>query len=640
MSAAASSLEAVATAAGLLVDWTDCDGVDRRVAEPTLLTVLGALGLPAAQPAQRRDALAQLRVAANRPLLTVQVGANVQANVADGACEWEHEDGTRVAVRSDAQGRVPAPGMAGYWHLSCGAWQQAVAVAPVRCFGMHDAVGSDARSWGLVLQPYATRGEHDGGTGDTATCARWAQRAARAGADALALGPVHAAGRIDAGYSPYSPTDRRYFEAIYAAPVDTFGGAALTALERTPHLRHALAELRRGTLIDWPAAAAAKWQWLETLQATLGDSDAATASDRARFEREGGSALAAHARFMHTHHGIAPPLYLFGQWLVTRGWQRLHADARRAGMRLGLVADLAVGFDPDGSEAHAAGDALLPGLVLGAPPDAFAATGQTWGVGTWSPQGLQRTGFAPFIGLLRAVMRDRGGLRIDHILGWQRLWVVPRGAHAGEGAYLQYPLQDLLNLVAIESWRHRCIVIGEDLGVVPEGIRDALAARGVMGMDVLPFCRDDTGAFLPPSHWRRQAVGMTGTHDLPTLVGWRRGQDLRWHARLGHLDDTAARAATARRQADIARLDQATGLPAGADDTTARLAALRLVAASPAPLALLPAEDALGLAEQVNLPGTVGVHPNWRQRLPANGQGHALDQAMAAFDTARRENTP
>jgi 4-alpha-glucanotransferase len=233
-------------------------------------------------------------------------------------------------------------------------------------------------------------------------------------------------------------------------------------------------------------------------------------------------------------------------------------------------------------------------------------------------------------------MRDRGGIRVDHILGWQRLWVVPEGADAAQGAYLRYPLQDLLNLTAIESWRHRCIVIGEDLGVVPPGIRQTLAARGVLGMDVLAFTRDESGEYLPPSGWRPEAVALTGTHDLPTLVGWRRGLDLGWRQRLGELDAAAFRQQAAERRAEVARLDQALG-SADLDDASARLAALDYVASSAAALALLPVEDALGLGGQVNLPGTVATHPNWRQRLPDGGYEATLEESMTRFAAARMQ---
>lgn len=630
----AASLADVAAAAGVMVDWTDVAGMPQRVDDQALAAILERLALPAATSLQRRDALHALAVRHQAGVLrTAIVRESVAVGPVDSACVWVHEDGSSESTRTDAGGRVDAPARPGYWTVACAGVVQRVAVAPVCCFGVIDALGADARAWGLVLQPYAARGEHDAGIGDTAACAAWAVRVAAAGADAMALGPVHAANAVGQDYSPYSPGDRRYLEALYAAPVQALGEVALRALDEHPVLRAELDLLRNAELIDWPAVASAKWSWLSEVQRAVAG-DVATAQALQRFEHEGGAALAAHVDFMHARLALPRSLYVFGQWLVTRGWQQAQSQALGSGMRLGLIADLAVGFDPSGAEAAAGADACLRGLVLGAPPDAFCAGGQVWGVSSYSPSGLQVQGYAPFIALLRAVMRDRGGIRVDHILGWQRLWVVPEGADAGQGAYLRYPLQDLLNIAAIESWRHRCIVIGEDLGVVPPGIRQTLAARGVMGMDVLAFTRDDTGHFLPAADWRADAVAMTGTHDLPTLVGWRRGLDLAWRHRLGELDQPGLGQQLSARAADVALLDTALGVEC-AEPQDGRGAALEFVASGPTVLALLPVEDALGLAEQVNLPGTVGTHPNWRQRLPRDGHEPVLADSMARFAAAR-----
>jgi len=634
------SLTELAGAAGLCCTWTDVNGQSRRVADATLAEVLRALGLPAATAAQRREAMHQAVGSVAPPLRTCQVQEWLEIGAAEAACEWQHEDGSVVAGRTDAAGSVQAPGRPGYWLLRQGTAELRVAVAPPRCFGMCDALGPQGRGWGLVLQAYAARGEHDAGMGDTAACGEWAWRAAGAGADALALGPVHAAGVIDAGFSPYSPSDRRFLEPLYAAPVELLGDGARAALMGNPDLRGELERLEQGDYIDWPATAAAKWRWLARVHRACGQAAPDVMTDLQRYERDGGPALAAHVAFMHTRHGHNPAVYLFAQWLATRGWQRVHDGARRAGMKIGLIADLAIGFDPHGAEAHAAGDTALHGLLLGAPPDPFCAAGQVWGITSYSPTGLASRGFLPFIQLLRAVMHDRGGVRIDHILGLQRLWVVPGGADAGEGAYLRYPVRDLLNLVAIESWRQRCIVIGEDLGLVSPDIRTLLARRGVLGTDVLAFCRDAAGAFLPPQAWRRDAVAMTGTHDLPTLVGWRRGCDLRWRERLGQLDPSTLRREQTQRRHDVAQLDRMLPIGSHKDAAAVRLAALRHVASSAAPLALVPVEDALGLDQQVNLPGTVDQHPNWRRRLPRRLGGTALQEAMACMAEVRRKHSP
>lgn len=634
------ALHALAQEAGLLIDWVDAADQQRRVAVPTLRTVLGALGLPAANARQCEDSLRQCQDGLDVvPLLTTQRGTRFSVGAPGTACEWQAEDGGRIAVQADDQGDVVAPNAIGYWMLHHQGRAQRVAVAPLRCFGVADACGDGSpRAWGVGLQVYSARQPDDAGIGDVEAAATWVRQSSLAGADAMALGPVHAARPVDQHYSPYSPSDRRYFDPLHAAPVRVLGEAALQAMAQVEGLGQRFSALHRQAMIDWPASAAAKWEWLKVLHRELASMPAACHADFARFVDAGGESLRAYATFAAGDFGDDDPaLQLFAQWLAARGWAGLQREARERGMAIGLIADLAVGFDPAGAEAAAWPDAVMHGLVLGAPPDAFNAAGQQWGIGSYSPVGLRRSGYAPFLSLLRAVMRDRGGVRIDHILGLLRLWVVPEGADTADGAYLRYPLHDLLNLLALESWRHRAVVIGEDLGVVPPGIRAELSQRGVMGIDVLMFTRDyaSDGHFLAPSEWRRDAVATTTTHDLPTVVGWRQARDLDWRARLGMAQPEELREARAQRKLDIEALERAKARAAVcADDPW--LGTLCFTARAPAPLALLPVEDALALIEQPNLPGTVAVHPNWCRRLPDPLPQATLHRALVAFSDARR----
>jgi 4-alpha-glucanotransferase len=635
-------LHTLAAAAGLLVDWIDASDTPRTVGDDSLRSALGALGLDAHNPAACRDSLRRLQASDTAaPLLTAELGTPIAAAGTPAAVyRLEHEDGRRRDGRFDAQGRVEALDAPGYWTLQHGDRHTTLALAPARCYGVAEAVGDPApRRWGLSLQVYSAQGPHDAGIGDADGVAAWADRIATAGGDAIALSPVHAARPIGAHYSPYSPGDRRFLDPLQAAPARVLGGAAAQRAMHAAGLERAFAEAQARALIDWPASAAAKWQWLRQLHADFAQADAALHADFAAFQHERGAALRDYAAFAARDFGDADPaLHTFAQWLAARSWAGVQQQARAAGMGIGLIADLAVGFDPGGAEAAAWPQAVLAGLELGAPPDAFNGDGQAWGIGGYSPNGLRTSGYAPFIELLRAVLRDRGGVRIDHILGLLRLWVIPRGARSADGVYLRYPLHELLRLLALESWRHRAIVIGEDLGVVPDGIRAELSQRGVMGIDVLLFTRDAHGAFLAPARWRGDAIATTTTHDLPTLHGWRRGEDIDWRRRLQLSDAAQQRADHLTRRADVARMDAAVAaaLPQA---HAPGLDALRFVAATPAPLALLPAEDALGLAQQPNLPGTIDGHPNWRRRLPAPDTAAAsapLAARLDAFAHARR----
>lgn len=634
------ALNALADAAGLLVDWVDVYGRRQTVAPATLRAVLEALDLPCASDAQCRQSQDRLGSLHRVPaMITATVGEPLAVDATPGTGYQLLDETGRVHQGTfDTQGRAAGVSAPGYYQLlQDGAGQRVlqVAVAPARCWSVGDACDDPAaRAWGVGLQVYSAPSRYDASIGDADGVLDWVRRVAAAGGDALALSPVHAARPLGRHYSPYSPSDRRYFDPLHAAPVQVLGQAAAEAALQAAGLGQRFAQLHAATLVDWPGGAQAKWTWLRRLHADLRDD--AQRRDLEGFVREGGQALAAYAAFAARDAGDDDvPLQLFAQWLAARSWSNVQQCARQAGMHIGLISDLAVGFDPHGAEAAAWPDAVLPGLVLGAPADAFNADGQAWGISSYSPHALRATGFAPFITLLRAVMHGRGGVRIDHILGLMRLWVLPQGGSASDGVYLRYPFEDLLRLLALESWRNRCIVIGEDLGVIPDGLRERLAERGVLGIDVLMFTRDADGAFLPPARWRTSAVATTTTHDLPTLAGWKRGRDLDWRQRLGTGGQIDRQAEDARRAQDVARL--AAQVEADGGDGAQLQDWLAFVAHSPAPLALLPAEDALGLEEQPNLPGVVEDHPNWRRRLPETAPG--LEATLSAFAKARQERT-
>ena len=459
-------------------------------------------------------------------------------------------------------------------------------------------------------------------------------------------------------------------------------------------------------LIDWPQVLPLK---LRRLRACFDAWRANGAPSRDAFEQfraAGGAALDAHARFdalqaFCIEHGIgadwrhwpaqwrmpataevdafahahadAISFHTFLQWCASRALGDAQQAARDAGMAVGLIADLAVGSDRAGSDAWAHGTTLLRGVSVGAPPDLFNADGQAWGVTTWTPAALRANGFTPFIDLLRAAFAHAGGIRIDHVLGFARMWIVPEGGSARDGAYLRYPLDDLVRLVALEAARHRAVAIGEDLGTVPAGFRERLGAQGIAGMRVLWFERDADRAFRPPSAWDRDTIAMTSTHDLPTVAGWWRGVDLEWRrvaaeaaaapakphpagddvGRAAAAHDTGhdaridpvlrsdapatdggrdapppasfdLRAAQAERTTDRAALWRAlqhagcapAGDPIPSADTPPVGAVLAYVARSPSPLAIVPLEDLLALDEQPNLPGPPCGHPNWLRRLP------------------------
>lgn len=620
MSAREARLRA-ARQAGIKVQWTDVAGAPRVVDDAALDAILEALG-PQARATQD----------AAPALLTAMAGQTLAIpGSTAGDAQWIDEKGEAWPAVRAQDGGWQVPDAPGYWQWRQRGRLQAVAAAPARAWYPDPAQGRG--DWGLVAQVYSLRATGDGGIGDSAGCLPWLSRMAREGGGALALSPLHASMPVGAGFSPYSPSDRAWLDPLQASPLQVLGDAADAVRVADPDLDARLRTLEQNAQIDWPAAAAAKWQWITRLPAWL-QTHQPERWQRIEAElRDAGSPLQAWSRETAVLWHDSAGQQAFAQWLARRAWREVQQMARGRGMRIGLIADLAVGFDPAGVEARRSRGAVMPGLELGAPPDAFNPNGQAWGITGYAPAALEASGYAPFIALLRAVMADRGGIRIDHILGLQRLWVLPRGEQSGAGAYLHYPFDDLLNLLVLESWRHRCVVIGEDLGVVPPGIRDRLAARGVLGMDVLAFSRDDDG-FVPPAQWRKGAVAMTSTHDLPPIAGWLAGRDIQWRQRLGWTDDAATRDARRERDVQVGQLTdlaRATGVATGDPQTDA----LALTARSPAVLALLPLEDALALEEQPNLPGTVDNHPNWRRRLPPSVDEGSVSTRLRAFAAAR-----
>ena len=334
------------------------------------------------------------------------------------------------------------------------------------------------------------------------------------------------------------------------------------------------------------------------------------------------------------------------QFLADRGLRYAQRAARGAGMAIGLISDLAVGADSGGSQCWSRQRETLLGLTVGAPPDLLQRRGQNWGLTAFSPRGLVQSGFGTYREMLETALAHAGGMRIDHAMGLNRLWVIPEGADGAQGTYLSFPEQDLLRLVALESVRRKAIVLAEDLGTVPEGFSDRLRDAGIGGMRVLWFEREKDETFKPPMHWTGRAAAMTSTHDLPTVAGWWSGRDIEWRESLGLCKDAPAERVDRMRDRTLLwNAMRGSGAASGdppdpADGAAAADAACAHVGGSACELVMLPVEDALALVEQPNVPGTLDEHPNWRRRLPAPSATLLADEAvtrrLARLDEARR----
>ncbi|MEW6124566.1 MAG: 4-alpha-glucanotransferase [Pseudomonadota bacterium] len=681
-------LHDLARRAGLSPHWHDAFRRPRTVPPDSLRAILAALDLPAATATDIRDSAARLAAEARGetpPLVTADAGTPAAVPLAgpDGPVRYRLtlDGGGVVEGEAPREGGVlTIPGMEppGYHHLEAGGVETLLAVAPHRCFSVADAAGRDpARLWALAVQLYGLRRTGDGGIGDFSGLSQLAVKAADAGADALVLSPIHAGFSADPHhFSPYAPSSRQFLNPLHADPRVVFGGPAVDAAEAG-----AGAPPQDGAFVDWPAAGPRKLAVLRRLFEDSLPRRSDLQADFHAFRAAGGAALEGHARFEAIHGtlfradparwnwrqwgaGLDDPesaaveafarqraaevaFHAFLQWVADRSLAQAQDAARSAGMAIGLVSDLAVGTDGGGSQAWSRQADMLIGLSVGAPPDLMNALGQNWGLSAFSPLALARSGFAAFRDMLGSVMAHAGGVRIDHIMGLRRLWLVPEGFPATAGAYLAYPFEDLVRLVALESHRRRAIVIGEDLGTVPEGFREVLAARGILGMKVLWFERHADGGYTGAEHYSADAIAVTGTHDLPTVAGWWKGRDIDWRVPLGIVGEGQDEASERASRAEDRRAMWRTIAPEGADrhappeDGAAVIdAALDFIGRTPAPLAVIPIEDVLALDEQPNLPGTVDEHPNWRRRLGPEAahllEDEAVQHRLKVLDDARR----
>ena len=671
-------LDTLAEAAGIAPDWFAASGRRQRVSPDSKRALLRAMGLEAGTDAEARDSLARLADRRLRPLppsLVGHTGTTVSVDVVANGLQGRHEilvrreDGSEDSYGLDLDGgdrgafdapdgrrgvrvRLALPPQpAGRHRLLLdgdAAGACLLTVAPRRCFIPTD-YREGRRGFGVSAHLYTLRRRDDGGIGDFTTLGVFAEETARNGGDFVGLNPMHAQFAADRGRaSPYNPSDRRFLDPAYidVSSPDILGGApeAARILGGQAAL---LADLRAATAVDYPGVWAAKSAVLEAafagFDARRADGGAEAAAFEA-FQAEGGEALRRFAIFESiaetvprlpwqlweaglrepTGAGIADfaaahaariRYHLWLQWRASAQFARAADRAGAAGLSLGFYRDIAVGTAPDGAEAWAEAGNFARGVSVGAPPDPFSATGQVWSLPPPNPVAAASTMFAT---LLAANMRHAGALRIDHAMGLQRLFWVPDGASGADGAYVGYDLERNLADLALESHRARCLVIGEDLGTVPDGFRDRLDAADVLSYRVMFFERDGLN-FLPRGAYPAKAVACVATHDLPTLAGWWEGADYRERGAIGHMSAEEAGRAEADRAEEKRRFAEAVGAEAREGEAgvsrEAIDAAHRFVAETPCILAVAQAEDLVGETVAVNLPGTSHERPNWQRKL-------------------------
>lgn len=545
---------------------------------------------------------------------------------------------------------------------------QSLIITPGHCY--QPAAFSEKKQWGIALQLYGLRSAKNWGIGDFTDLAQTLRYLAAVGADFVGLNPIHALyPAMPENASPYSPSSRRWLNISYidVTAMPGFDQCQRTAaLVHSPDFNRQLAVQRSNDYVDYSGVMQLKLPVMRSLYQWFTEQGNANAAAFMQFVDDGGDSLQqaalydalhaflyqqdnahwgwpvwpAHYRDPHSEavqqfaqqHQADIGFYCYLQFIAQQQLANAQQVAKDAGMLLGLYRDLAVGVSEASTEIWGNPELYCRDASIGAPPDPLGPAGQNWGLPPMQPYQLYKQRYQPFIDLLRANMRDAGALRIDHVMALLRLWWVPKtAADAGGGAYVYYPIMDLLGILALESQRNKAVVIGEDLGTVPEGIRQLLSDTGVYSYRVFFFETAADGGYISPTHYPQQAMATLTTHDLPTLIGFWHCDDLRLGQQLGlYKDEAQLQQLFAQRHANKQRiLDSLHGhrvlaesYPRSSEnlgmDQTLNFALQRHLAATSSQLLCLQLEDALQMSQPVNIPGTSNEYPNWRRKLTQN----------------------
>ncbi len=698
----ARAVETTAALYGVEAAWVDADGQRRTASTDVVLDVLERLGAPVAGEADLADA-AHLRRRAiwERTCPPVRVVTEDEAPTiplrlpaerAHGPLRWTlvcepgSEEGRGGGLRRGAT-RVEALGLAGgssvdgrsyevrrlelptdlprgYHRLTIrhGATElpSHLIVAPSRVFrgGRFDG------RWGLFHPLYGLRDDRGAGVGDLRTLERALSWTADRGGAAFGTTPLVALFQdppIDP--SPYAPVSRLFWDDRYADLEAAPGYAAARAAGELGAL-DGLPAHRDDELVPWDALSTARDTALAALAARFfaGGGDRTGAFQRFLVERPGAGDfarfLAAGEAWGRDWRDWPEPArsgrlgaeflderrvqrHLFGQWLMAEQFAKLGGSDRPSALYL----DVPLGSHPDGYDVWRRRHLFAAGVAAGAPPDDFFRGGQNWGLPPLHPERIREDGFAYVAATLRHAMRPAGLVRIDHVMQLHRLFWIPSGAAAADGVYVRYPAGELAGVVALESHRAACEVAGEDLGTVPDAVRELMDRRGIRRTAVLGFALDELASGAGEIGVPAGSVASTGTHDMVPLAGLREAVDLDEREALGLLDAEEAAALRERRLAAFRRLDDRFGGESSAGVAPDPLLAPLLagLGASAAGLVVVPLDDLYGVRDPQNVPGTRGERPNWRRRLPAPLTGDLpprSERALAALRAARHGGGP
>lgn len=559
-------------------------------------------------------------------------------------------------------------------------WHCRLIVAPKRCYEPQ-ALLAGKKLWGACVQLYTLRSENNWGIGDFGDLKVMLGEVARRGGAFIGLNPIHALYPASPeSASPYSPSSRRWLNVVYIdvqAVEDFRQSKEAQAWWKLPATQQALNEARAEEFVDYTAVTTLK---LAALRLAWKQFAAREAEDEARaaftaFVQQEGESLYWQAAFDALHanqmqqdasrwgwpawpegyqstdsaevkafceeYADEVNFYLWLQWLAWKQFAECWQVSQGYGMPVGLYRDLAVGVAEGGAETWCDRELYCLKASVGAPPDILGPLGQNWGLPPMDPHIMTARAYEPFIDLLRANMQSCGALRIDHVMSMLRLWWIPYGETADQGAYVHYPVDDLLSILALESQRHQCMVIGEDLGTVPKEIVGKLRDSGVYSYKVLYFEGDGHNGFRAPEDYPAQSMAVATTHDLPTLRGYWESGDLTLGKTLGlYPDEEILRGLYADRerakQGLLEALHKHGCLPKRVGRSASRMAMTatlnramqRYIADSNSGLLGLQPEDWLNMPGPVNVPGTSSQYKNWRRKLSTSLEAMFADDGV------------
>ena len=626
----------LAKRAGILPSYVDMQSTKRMTSPETQRALLRAIGVDAATDAEVRGSLAELDAqATQRRFPTEVIIESAQQTVlnfgAGAAWHLRCDERAEEVASGNAVDAIVLPALnSGVYELSVriGTATEMVRViaAPRRLASVETLTGLPSL-WGINIALFGLQSERNTGLGDYEDLAGVAKIAGTHGASFVGINPIHNMGFSDISISPYSPSHRGYLNTAHIA-LDAIPGlecssraAQLLAQEASP-----LNELQAATAVPYIPHKALHNRLLQSLFEVfkVEAPNLAQAQFRA-FCENAGVQLETFARFetlsekdepdwrkwTDTDTQLPDPARMqFHSWLQWVADCQLHSvqhRAKAADLSLGLYLDLAVGPRRNGAESWCEQASIAQGVSIGAPPDHLSPEGQNWDLSAFSPRKLQQQNYRPFRRILAQIMRHAGVVRIDHVLGLNRSFLIPDDG--SPGGYVTQPFDALIAIIKIEAERHNCAVIGEDLGLVPESFRETMKGHGFYGYSVLQYEKDQSGQFADPTKGRSQVLSCFATHDTPTIKGYETGTDIKWWQHLGWIDGDGAKTAREKRRTDVAALKKLTAPAPNFSDSVHAI-----LAGSSAKMVSVQLDDILGVSEAQNLPGTIGAHPNWRRK--------------------------